>query len=108
MGKSIMSEGWKNWPYECTSDMETCLYGTCCPQMMWAHGVTLLHPWNPIQGIKHMICLGLCGMGQLKADAREKYNIEGTCFDDYCMGLLCAPCTNCQVYKEVKAREVKG
>ena len=52
------------------------LYGTFCPQMMWAHSVTYLGPFNPIHGIKHMICLGLCGMGQLKADTRAKYNLE--------------------------------
>uniref|UniRef100_A0A673X3U2 Uncharacterized protein n=1 Tax=Salmo trutta TaxID=8032 RepID=A0A673X3U2_SALTR len=90
----IQKKTWSSGVMDCCVDRDVCLCGFFCPciqaiKMAEKYGECFLlsHvPWT------HFM---------LRTSIRERYNIEGSICDDWCMTAFCGPCVQCQMVREV-------
>ncbi|XP_073425975.1 cornifelin homolog B-like [Dendrobates tinctorius] len=89
---------WSSDVMECCKDIGVCLCGTFCP---------LILACKVASDFGECCCLPMVGgtMLALRTGIRERYHIPGTICNDCVCLTCCAPCTLCQMARELKARK---
>ncbi|NP_001086327.1 cornifelin homolog B [Xenopus laevis] len=94
---SSNSSQWNSDVFDCCEDMGTCLCGTFVPCILAC---------KVSKDYGECCCLP-CLFGSVLAvrtGIRERYHIEGSICNDWVCLSFCAPCTLCQMARELKAR----
>eukprot|EP01028_Stygiella_incarcerata_P005542 TRINITY_DN232_c0_g1_i2.p1 TRINITY_DN232_c0_g1~~TRINITY_DN232_c0_g1_i2.p1 ORF type:complete len:168 (-),score=26.59 TRINITY_DN232_c0_g1_i2:321-824(-) len=97
---------WKSGLCSCMEDFGACLYVLLCPGCAACDAKGLLE--KDEKGSKILGCLcpwcALCITCGNRKKLSEKYHFEDIS-SDCCKVLLCCPCANCQVVRELKERK---
>ncbi|XP_014350438.2 placenta associated 8, tandem duplicate 2 [Latimeria chalumnae] len=88
---------WKSGVFDCFEDKSICILGLCC---------------LPILGCKiasNMDECCLCGVSvAMRSVYRTKYNIPGSICSDFMWSIVFAPCTFCQLQRDINERKAHG
>ena len=80
------------------------IYGTFCQPCSINRNAKNLHNDGIIWGI--LGCFLPCyPIILLRRQARQRYEIQGSNFDDILSGIFCHSCVNCQIASEIKAND---
>ena len=91
----------------CFSDIPVCLFAWCVPGgvcCMQASAVDKATQQGAVVPYLLICCLNSIGAAINRGKIRQVYGIQGSCINDCCIWMWCAPCAACQEYRETKRR----
>jgi len=87
----------------CCEDCESCLCGFFCE---FCYTFCVVYPRH-----RESCAYGFCcpfGIPMLRAKHRARHSIQGSLFNDACMGVCCSSCSMCQLKRDMDFVERQG
>lgn len=118
--KEKLNVEWESGYFACFNDMSICLVGCCCPLILWAENMSLVHIlafWTavaimvgiyvasafiPIMGILTLAVM-VWGRSKLRQKFNMNFNTASVFCEDTCCLAFCGPCVICQDARHLQA-----
>jgi len=100
----IIQNEWNVKWFELWKDIPNCLKAVCCGPCTICWNLEALGKEKGF-GWFLACCSPMAGVAIARTLTREKYGIEGTDMQDWCLSCCCGACSEFQVAAEIKKRE---
>jgi len=97
---NVKTKPWSSGLFSCHQNCGHCLNSFCCPCCAIATARTA---YDDSSWAFNCCCLGPCATRNIIREG--KFNIEGDCLGDMCVGCCCIPCSSAQLLRELDHRK---
>lgn len=97
---SEKSRPWSTGLCECHQNCGICIRSFCCPCCSTASART---DYDGSSWLFNLVCATPCAVRNIIREG--KFNIEGDCLTDCCIGCFCVPCSAAQMLRELESRK---